>query len=69
LPSQVDNAAIYDNEASVGDALRIAEIPRDELYITTKYDGGDVRAEFELSLKKVRGEIEDSIHPSSRTQN
>ncbi|KAL7408938.1 oxidoreductase [Mrakia frigida] len=49
----IDNAAIYGNEESVGEALKIAKVPREELYITTKYDGGDVRTEFELSLKKL----------------
>ena len=43
----------YGNEDSVGVAIRESGLSRKELYITTKYDGGDVREEIETSLKKV----------------
>lgn len=42
---------------SVGEALKLAGVKREELYITTKYDaidGNDVRTEFTKSLKDVR---------------
>jgi diketogulonate reductase-like aldo/keto reductase len=32
----IDTAASYENEASVGKALKLSGIPRDELFITTK---------------------------------
>ena len=44
---------VYGNEDSVGVAIRESGLSRKELYITTKYDGGDVREEIETSLKKV----------------
>lgn len=43
----------YKNEESVGVAIRESGLDRKELYITTKYDGGDIREEIEKSLKKV----------------
>lgn len=52
----LDNAAIYGNEASVGEAMRLEGISREELYITTKYDyieSEDVEVEFQKSLDKV----------------
>ncbi|KAK4701514.1 hypothetical protein P7C70_g4717, partial [Phenoliferia sp. Uapishka_3] len=52
----LDNAAIYGNEESVGEAIRLEGIPREELYITTKYDyldEEDVEVEFQKSLKKL----------------
>ncbi|KAF8462672.1 NADP-dependent oxidoreductase domain-containing protein [Gautieria morchelliformis] len=44
---------VYGNEESVGVAIRESGLTRRELYITTKYDGGNVREEMEKSLKKV----------------
>jgi len=32
----VDTAAMYGNEADVGDAIRASKIPRDEVFVTTK---------------------------------
>jgi diketogulonate reductase-like aldo/keto reductase len=52
----IDNAAIYANEESVGEAIRMGDVKREDLYITTKYDaieGADVEEEFHASLKKV----------------
>ncbi|KAF8586934.1 Aldo/keto reductase [Ramaria rubella] len=46
-------SAAYGNEASVGVAIRESGLKREELYITTKYDGGDIREEIEKSLKKL----------------
>ncbi|KDQ62687.1 hypothetical protein JAAARDRAFT_54591 [Jaapia argillacea MUCL 33604] len=49
----IDTSAIYGNEDSVGNAIRESGLPRDELYITTKYDGGDVSQAIETSLAKL----------------
>ncbi len=49
----IDNARIYGNEVSVGAALKAASIPRNQLFITSKYDaidGEDVHTEFNKSL-------------------
>lgn len=43
----LDTAARYENEDAVGEAIRRAGIPREELFVTTKLDGpwqGDDRA-------------------------
>jgi len=44
----------YRNEKSVGTAILQSALKREELYITTKYDGGDIRKALEKSLEKVR---------------
>ena len=51
----IDTAQAYGNEASVGKALRDSGVPRDEVFITTKfYPGGkDPVAEAEQSLRKL----------------
>jgi diketogulonate reductase-like aldo/keto reductase len=51
----IDTAQAYGNEESVGRALREGGVPRDEVYITTKfYPGGqDPAAEAEQSLKRL----------------
>ena len=45
---------MYKNEDSVGKALKEKGLPRSDLYITTKYAGGDIRGTLETSLKEVR---------------
>jgi diketogulonate reductase-like aldo/keto reductase len=45
--------AIYKNEESVGKAIKESGLSRDELYVTTKYDGGDIQEAIRASLKKV----------------
>lgn len=55
----VDCAAVYGNEAEVGDGLRRAEVPRDELWITSKlwcthHRAGDVRAAIEATLSDLQ---------------
>lgn len=41
----------------MGDAIRLSEIPRSELYVTSKYDhlevGKSVEEEFHASLSKL----------------
>ncbi|HEY9281037.1 MAG TPA: aldo/keto reductase [Eoetvoesiella sp.] len=55
----IDTAAIYGNEASVGDAIKNCGIDRDQLFITTKlwndrhgYD--ETMAAFDESLEKLK---------------
>lgn len=54
----IDTARYYDNEESVGRALRTSGIPREELYVTTKLWNADhgfeetLRA-FDASLKRL----------------
>lgn len=54
----VDTAAIYGNEADVGEAIREAPVPRDELFVTTKLWNADqgydaaLRA-FDASLARL----------------
>ena len=51
----VDTAQAYGNEASVGRALREAGLPREEVFITTKFHPGrkDPVFEAEQSLKRL----------------
>ena len=51
----IDTAQAYGNEASVGKALRDSGVPRDEVFITTKFYPGskDPVAEAEKSLRKL----------------
>ncbi len=51
----IDTAQIYGNEASVGRALREAGVPREQVFITTKFYPGhtDPVAEAEQSLRRL----------------
>jgi diketogulonate reductase-like aldo/keto reductase len=51
----IDTAQAYGNEASVGKALRDSGMPRDEVFITTKFYPGrrDPVAEAEQSLRRL----------------
>src|SRR5580700_166446 len=51
----IDTAQAYGNEESVGRALRDSGVPRDEVFITTKFAPGrsDPAAEAERSLKRL----------------
>jgi diketogulonate reductase-like aldo/keto reductase len=51
----IDTAQVYGNEASVGKALRDSGVPRDEVFITTKFHPGrkDPVAEAEKSLGRL----------------
>lgn len=72
-----DNAAVYANEETVGLAISQSGIPREELYLTSKYDhleGKDVETEFQESLQKVStslvlwcGTSTNPIFPSARS--
>lgn len=48
---------MYKNEDSVGKALKEKGLTRSDLYITTKYAGGDIRGTLETSLKEVRRQL------------
>lgn len=57
----IDTAQYYENESSVGQAVRDAEVSRSELYITTKIlsPGKDLESTYksvEDSVKKLAGE-------------
>ncbi|MGW6277215.1 aldo/keto reductase [Kribbella sp. NPDC055071] len=51
----IDTAQAYQNEASVGRAIRSSGVPRDEIFLTTKFYPGnkDPRAEAERSLERL----------------
>lgn len=55
----IDTAAFYENEAAVGNAVKNCGVPREELFITTKFwvdDAGyeKTKAAFERSLAKMQ---------------
>lgn len=60
----IDTARIYGNEEGVGRALAATDLPRDEVFVTTKVWNDDqghdatVRA-FEASLKRLRLDVVD----------
>jgi 2,5-diketo-D-gluconate reductase A len=60
----IDSAKIYDNEKGLGDAIAASDIPRDQLFITTKLwndeQGFDsaLRA-FDASLERLRQDYVD----------
>ncbi|GJD37440.1 aldo/keto reductase [Methylobacterium aerolatum] len=53
----IDTAAAYGNEAGVGRGIREAEVPRDQIFLTTKIwndrQGPDAAGAFEESLSKL----------------
>ena len=50
----IDTAQAYGNEESVGQGLRESGVPRDQVFITTKFPGrGDPDAEVERSLERL----------------
>lgn len=68
----IDTAAMYANEAEVGEAIRQHATPREEIFITTKVwpsdiEAGRLVASAEASLKKLRIDSVDLllIHWSS----
>lgn len=55
----IDTASVYKNEESVGKAIRMTDIPRSELFITTKVWNaaqrlGDISGAFERSLERLQ---------------
>ncbi|HTW09196.1 MAG TPA: aldo/keto reductase [Acidimicrobiales bacterium] len=57
----IDTAQAYGNEESVGQALRESGVPREEVFITTKFYPGrrDPAAEMEESLKRLQVDYVD----------
>ncbi|MEU4195692.1 aldo/keto reductase [Kribbella sp. NPDC026611] len=57
----IDTAQAYRNETSVGRAIRSSGVPREEIFLTTKfYPGGkDARVEAEKSLERLGTEYLD----------
>src|SRR5690349_3886180 len=51
----IDTAKLYGNEKSVGKAIRDSGIPREEIFVTTKFWPSDLRvaAAFERSFKRL----------------
>lgn len=47
----IDTAQIYRNEDETGDALALSGIPRNELWITSKYSGADPALDIYESCK------------------
>jgi hypothetical protein len=58
-------SAVYENEQSVGKAIRASGIAREKLFVTTKYDGGDVERELRKSLADVRAHLNHTNHGAS----
>jgi 2,5-diketo-D-gluconate reductase A len=55
----VDTAAMYRNEEGVGDAIAAADVPREDLFITTKLRGNELGYDsalraFDESIRKLR---------------
>ena len=55
----IDTAAAFGNEEAVGDAIKRAGVPREELFVTTKLwiaDAGEERTKqaFERSLQRLQ---------------
>ncbi|KAJ7587203.1 Aldo/keto reductase [Mycena floridula] len=51
--THLDTAQIYQNEASVGDAIKQVSLDRSHLYITTKYHQGGIPRAIRESLSKL----------------
>jgi diketogulonate reductase-like aldo/keto reductase len=51
----IDTAAVYNNEESVGSAIKKSNVKREEIFVTTKFLPGYEKAKraFETSLKKL----------------
>jgi diketogulonate reductase-like aldo/keto reductase len=53
---------VYANEQYVGAAIRESGLARQDVWITTKYDGGEVLETVHTSLRKVRSSAVRGIH-------
>jgi len=51
--SHLDTAQYYRNETSVGRAIRESGLPREDLYVTTKWGFGDVQDAISMSLTQL----------------
>lgn len=62
----IDTAAMYDNEAAVGNALRASDVPRDEIFLTTKVwhdcaGDGPLQRSLEASLRRLGLDFVDLV--------
>lgn len=62
----IDTAQMYANEAEVGEAIANAEVPRDEIFLTTKvwpdnFGDGPLQKSVEESLTKLRVDTVDLL--------
>lgn len=62
----IDTAQMYANEAEVGEAIANAEVPRDEIFLTTKvwpdnFGDGPLQTSVEESLAKLRVDAVDLL--------
>ncbi|TIB93239.1 NADH/NADPH dependent indole-3-acetaldehyde reductase AKR3C2 [Wallemia mellicola] len=66
----IDCAQFYENEESVGKGIKASGVPREELYITTKYATGDIRETFRNSLLSLEVDYVDLflIHSAKYAQ-
>lgn len=48
-----DDSEVYRNETSVGRAIRESGLPREDLYITTKWSFGEIKDAISTSLTQV----------------
>jgi len=57
----VDTATLYQNEEGVGEGVRESGVPREELFVTTKFQprSGDPERELATSLRKLRMDYVD----------
>jgi diketogulonate reductase-like aldo/keto reductase len=60
----IDTATIYENESSVGEAIKASSIPRENIFLTTKVWNSDQRnqrtlAAFDESLKRLQTDYVD----------
>jgi 2,5-diketo-D-gluconate reductase A len=58
----LDTARIYGNEEGIGRVLAASDLPRDDVFVTTKVwndDHGDVRAAFDGSMKRLGLDVLD----------
>lgn len=58
----IDTASFYDNEESVGAAIRASHIPREQIFVTTKLwnsDHGDPERALNTSLRKLKMDYVD----------
>ncbi|KAJ8691650.1 hypothetical protein PTI98_011200 [Pleurotus ostreatus] len=51
--SHIDTAAVYHTEKDVGNAIKESGLDRQSLYITSKYDGGDIPSAIRDSLDNL----------------
>lgn len=70
----VDTAAMYENEAAVGEGIRASGLPRDEVFLTTKIwhmdlAEGDLQRSVEASLERLGFDAVDLalVHWPSKT--